>query len=131
MGKVNLNARIRRNKFDELAGEYYQDENSEIVKYLNSKNLKALLGIKRPDGIYTIIGEECVYYLTESGVEGEISHKDVLTILRENAMAKGKSGHFDFVLVNQQDYVWFLNIETMNAMWNLIMLLNRASNATE
>ena len=130
MTKVNLKARIRRNKFDELAGEYYQDEYSEIVKYLNGKNKKALLGIKRDDGIYTIIGEESDYYLTEAGVEGGISHTDLLEILRENAMAKGKKGQFDFVQVNQQDSIWFENGGVMNTMWNLIILLNNANNAT-
>ena len=130
MTKVNLKARIRRNKFDELAGEYYQDKNSEIDKYLNGKNKKALLGIKRDDGIYTIIGEESIYYLTEAGVEGEISHKDLLEILRENAVANGKKGQFDFVQVNQQDSIWFENGGVMNTMWNLIILLNNANNAT-
>ena len=131
MKNVNIKARIRRNKFDELAGEYYQDENSEIVKYLNNRNKKALLGIKRPDGVYTIIGETSVYYVTELGKEGEISHSDFLKILRENAMAKGKKGQFDFVQVNQQDYVWLLNGGAMNAMWNTIMLLDNNNKATK
>lgn len=130
MGKVNIKARIRRNKFDELAGEYYQDENSELVKKLNGLNKKALVGIKRPDGIYTIIGENCVYYLTESGKEGEISHNDILIILRENALSKGKKGEFDFVQVSPQDYVWFLNGGVMNTMWNLIMLIDNANSTT-
>ena len=129
MKKVNIKARIKRNRLDELAGEYYQDENSEIVKCLNSRNKNALVGIKRPDGIYTVIGEEYVYYLIESGVDGEIAHGDILKILKENAWAKGKTGQFEFVQINQQDYVWFLNGGVMNTMWNLIILLNNANSA--
>jgi hypothetical protein len=86
---------------------------------------KALVGIKRPDGIYTVIGEEFVYYLTASGKEGQIANNDLLIILRENALAKGKRGHFEFLQVNEQDAVWFLDMKVMNAMWNLILLLNR------
>jgi hypothetical protein len=70
----NIKARVKRNKLDELAGIYYKDENSGIVKHLNSINKVALLGIQRGDGIYTIIGESWIYYLTVSGTAGKISH---------------------------------------------------------
>ena len=123
MKNVNIKARIRRNKFDKLAGECYQDENSEIVKYLNSINKKAFLGIKRGDGVYTIIGEDRIYYLTDAGTQGEILHGDFLDILKKNALSLGKTGQFDFVKVNERDSVWLLNAENMNAMWNVVMLL--------
>lgn len=131
MVKVNIKARIRRNKFDVLAENSYRDENSEIVKYLNSVNKKALVGIQREDGIYTIVGEEFIYYLTALGKEGEIRHKDLLEILTKNARSLGKMGHFEFVNINEQDAVWLKNIETMNAMWNTIMLLDDANNSSK
>lgn len=128
MVKVNIKARIRRNKLDVLADNYYRDENSELVKHLNSINKKALVGIQREDGVYTIIGEEYIYYSTVLGVESEISNKDLLVILRKNAMNLGKTGNFEFININERDAVWFKNIETMNAMWNTILLLNNANN---
>lgn len=123
MKKINIKARIRRNKLDSLAGESYRAENSEIVQYLNSKNKKAILGIQREDGIYTIIGEEYIYYSTKSGIEGSIENKYFLDILSKNATSLGKSGDFEFIKVNEKYYVWLQNAETMNALWNTILLL--------
>lgn len=123
MKSINIKARIKRNKFDELAGKYYQDENSEIIDSLKKENKKALLGIKRDDGVYTIIGEESIYYKTESGVNGEMSHEEFINVLTKNALAKGKTGQFEYIIANEQDSVWLLNAETMNAMWNTILLL--------
>jgi hypothetical protein len=123
MKKININARIRRNKLDLLAGESYRDENSEIVKYLNRVNKKALLGIQRTDGIYTIIGEEYTYYSTDLGVEDSIKHVHFLAILSTNAMRIGKAGNFEFIKVNERDSIWLKNAETMNALWNTILLL--------
>lgn len=122
MEKVNISARIKRNKLDELAGIYYKEDNSIIVEYLNSKNKKALLGIQREDGIYTIVGEEFIYYSTDSGDEGEISHGEFLEILKNNALDIGKKRTFQFVKVNEKDAVWILDGPTMNAMWNTILL---------
>jgi hypothetical protein len=123
MKEVNINARIKRNKLDELAGIYYKEDNSIIVQYLNSKNKKALLGIQREDGIYTIVGEEFIYYSTDSEDEGEISHGEFLEILKNNALDIGKRGTFQFVKVNEMDEVWLLDGPTMNALWNTILLL--------
>jgi hypothetical protein len=124
MRKINIKAKIRRNKFDEFAGKYYRDENSEIVKYLAGLGKKALLGIQKEDGIYTIVGESSIYYLTSTGVEGEISQKDFLKLLHQNAWALGKKGDFEFLKVNEQDQVWLKDASTMSAMWNTILLLD-------
>lgn len=121
MKEVNIKARIRRNKLDLLAGENYRDENWEIVKYLNNANRKALVGIQRKDGIYTIIGKENVYYSTVSGVEGSIPHKEFIDILTKNAWDLGKTGQFEFVKVNERDLVWLKDRETMNALWNTVI----------
>jgi hypothetical protein len=118
-----IKARIKRNKFAELAGKYYRDENSGIVKYLNSTNKNVFAGIEREDGVYTIIGEEYVFYVTPSGVAGKISLAYFLNILGKNALAKGKRAQFDFVNVNEADAVWLLNEETMCAMWTTILML--------
>jgi hypothetical protein len=125
MKNINIKARIKRNKLDELAGKSYKDEESEIIKHLNSVNKRALLGIQREDGIYTFIGEDCIYYLTALGVEGEISHGKFLDILKENALKRGKTGEFEFININEENAVWVMNAYTMNAMWNTIMLLYR------
>ncbi len=124
MKQINIEARVKRNNFTKLAGESYCDKNSPIVQDLNKFNKKALLGIQRRDGVYTIIGEEFVYYLTSLGVKGEILHKDFLDILKRNAFSAGKSGNFEHLDINESDSIWILNGPTMNAMWNTILLLS-------
>jgi len=123
---INIKARIKRNKFDKLAGEHYRDNNSQLIKDLQNKNIQALLGIQKGDGMYTVIGLESIYYSTGSGTEGEISHGIFLDILQQNALSKGKTGDFEFLEVNENDAVWVMNAYTMNAMWNIIMLLHNA-----
>ncbi len=118
MKNINLRARIKRNKLDILTGKHFRDENSEIIKDFNSKNRKALVGIQREDGIYTIIGDENIYYLTISGKEGEISIADLLRILRKITFEQGKDENYKFVKINDNDSIWILNNETLNALWN-------------
>lgn len=122
---VNIKARIRRNKLDKLAGNCYRDENSAIVKYLIEDSKKAILGIQREDGIYTILGENSIYYMASSGAEGEVSHSYFLEILSQNALSQGKAGDFAFVMVNSNDSVWLKDAGTMNAIWNTILLLSK------
>lgn len=128
MIEVNIKARIKQNHFDIYAEDAFRDENAEIIKYLNSIDKKALVGIQREDGIYTIVGEEYIYYLTPSGTTGAISLDAFRKILKANAMSSGKKGDFEFLKINEQDEVWLKNTNTMNAMWNTIMYLDDANN---
>ncbi|WP_185226183.1 hypothetical protein [Chryseobacterium indologenes] len=73
MKPINIKARIKRNKLDIVAGKNYRNEESEIVKYLRKTNKDAILGIENENGLYTILGEEKVYYRNKNGVEGDIS----------------------------------------------------------
>lgn len=120
-----IKARIKRNQFVELAGSNFRDGDAEIIKYLNSINKQSIVGIQREDGIYTIIGERCIYYLTPLGAEGEISFEAFLHILRQNAWSLGKGGKFEFVSVNELDAVWLKDGPTMSAMWNTLLLLHQ------
>lgn len=124
MDYKKIEARIKRNQFKELAGEYYRDNNSEIVQKLNNNGKSAYVGIERDGKTYTIIGEKSVYYLTETGVDGEILISDFLKILKENAWTIGKAGNFEFIKINDQDSIWVSNGEIMNAMWNTLLLLD-------
>ncbi|GGH31453.1 hypothetical protein FAZ19_22470 [Sphingobacterium alkalisoli] len=126
MKSVNIKARIKRNLLDKLSGKYYRDEGSDIIQYLNKNNVKALVGIQQDDGIYTIIGTEKIYYLTPSMTKGEIVIGDFLTILNQVALTFGKSEKYEFIKVNEHDYVWVMNLETMNALWNTMLLLYNA-----
>ncbi len=117
-----IEARIKRNGLVGLAGDHYRDVSSQIIKDLKSCGKSPIIGIQRNDNVYTIIGEKYVYYLTETGAEGQISHEGLLEILRKNALKLGKTGNFQFVKINEYDSIWVLNVETMNAMWNTILL---------
>lgn len=124
-----LKARVSRNKFDEYAGGFFRDDNSQIVKELNTRNKKAILGIQRDDGVYTILGEEFVYYQTVSKIEGEISLAEFLKIMGNYARSIGKTTvfEFEFIKINNRDSVWVFNTETMLAMWNLMQMLHQDS----
>jgi len=114
-----IEARVKRSQFDQLAGNYYRDNSSQVVESLNRQNKKAYFGIQDEGGMYTVIGEESVYFSVVSGQEREISNPDFLRILQKNAMEAGKSGQFEFVNIDGKESVWVLNGETMCAMWNL------------
>ncbi|GAA4034868.1 hypothetical protein GCM10022409_19180 [Hymenobacter glaciei] len=112
---------------DKLSGTYYVAEHSAIIKQLNAVHKHALVGIQRADGIYTIIGSENIYYSTSFGVEGEISIKDFLNILRENALRLGKTAKYEFIAINDRDVVWVMNPQVMSALWNTLLLLAGSS----
>ena len=98
--EMNLNilkSKIKRNNLGEYAADYFRDDTSQIVSFLNKEGKSALFGIQREDGIYTIIGEKSVYYSTVSGKTGEISLSEFSEILHHNAMQKGKGGNFEFL----------------------------------
>jgi hypothetical protein len=122
MEHINIKARIRRNMLNKLSGKYYRDESSDIIQHLNSKGKNAIVGIQQDKGIYTIIGIDKVYYLTPFKTEGEISIENFLTILREVTLALGKNTQYEFIKINKNDSIWVMNSQTMNALWNTMLL---------
>ena len=122
MEKGIIDARIRRSNLNELAGKYYRDLNSSIVKKLNEENKKAIVGIQAEDNKYTIVGEEFLYYKMNSGFEDKISNSEFLKILTDNAMMLGKKGNFEFVNIDENRAVWISNSSIMNAIWNIMLL---------
>ncbi|MFD1604176.1 hypothetical protein ACFSJW_08275 [Flavobacterium artemisiae] len=121
-----LKSKIKRNNLGEYAGDYFRDDTSQIVSFLNKEGKSALFGIQREDGIYTIIGEKSVYYSTVSGKTGEISLSEFSEILHHNVMQKGKGGDFEFLQINdQRDLLWLYNQKAMNALWNIILWINQ------
>lgn len=123
MKPINIKARIKRNKLDIVAGKNYRNEESEIVKYLRKTNKDAILGIENENGLYTILGEEKVYYRNKNGVEGDISLKTILEILKANALSQAKHGEFDFLKIDEDNSIWLIDPQVMNAMWNTMLLL--------
>lgn len=108
---------------DQLSGNYYRDENSDIIQHLNSNRKNALVGIQREDGVYTIIGVEKIYYMTLSGIEGEIFIGDFLAILNQITLRLGKTAEYEFIKINELESVWVMNSQTLNALWNTMLLL--------
>lgn len=124
MKSINIKARIKRNKLDQLAGTCFRDENDEIVKKFNLYNTKAFLGIQRDDGIYTILGDKSAYYSTDQGVEKQITLEDLLELLSSNALKRGKHNHYEFLEISESNSMWVKDTQTMNALWNTILLLS-------
>jgi len=124
MKKGILKVRIRRNGLAKLAGPCYLDEDASLVNQLNSRKKDALVGIQRADGVYTVLGAERIYYLTPSGVEGEITIEDFLAILQKNALSLGKTAPYEFAALNERTLIWVMNGQVMNALWNTLLLLH-------
>lgn len=129
MKKSILKAKIKRNNLEEYSGSYFIDETSKIIKTLNSNEKKALVGIERKDGVYTILGEKFVYYSTVSGGKGQVPLKSFSDILHDNAMKKGKLfAKYKFIKINDKEKVWLNNKLTMNALWNIVLWLEKLDN---
>ena len=111
---------------DKLSGNYYLDEDSGLVNQLNSLKKSALVGIQREDGVYTVIGKKRIYYSTPSGVEGEIVIGDFLALLQKNALSLGKKATYEFIEIKEREFIWVMNIQVMNALWNTLLLLHNA-----
>lgn len=123
MKNVNLKARIKRNKLDVIAGECFRNEDSEIIKSFNLAGKTAFLGIQRNEGIYTILGDKSAYFSINSGEEKEIYFKNLLDLLSSNALQNGKFFEYEFLKVSENEAIWVKDIQTMNALWNTILLL--------
>lgn len=97
---------------------------------MNAQGKKALLGIQNIKGVYTIIGEHFVYYLTSSGKNGEISLKEFTDELHENGCRIGK-GYlklkflFKNIILSNNDKVWLHNANTMFSLWSTILWLEK------
>jgi hypothetical protein len=120
----NIKARIKRNMLAELSGKYFIDEEADLVKDLNRRGKNAFLGIQREDNIYTIIGEDKIYYSTSLDNEYEISINEFLEILSREALRSGKFQSFEFVNIKNDIYIWVMNAQTMNALWNTMLLFD-------
>ncbi|UUC46758.1 hypothetical protein [Flavobacterium cerinum] len=119
-----LKAKINRNGLKKYAGTYFRDHESQVCRLLSEEGKAALFGIEREDGVYTLIGEESVYFSAVSGQKGEIPLAVFSAALQLNALSKGKSGDFEFVAMNdQKELVWLYNKATMEALWNIILWL--------
>lgn len=114
-------ARIKRSKLDEVAGEYYRNHESSVVKRFKN----AFVGIQREDGLYTIIAEECIYYSTDSGTENKLPLSEFLICLKKSAFIQGKKGNFEYLRIENDDLIWLLSPHTVCAIWNIVQLLDR------
>lgn len=118
MKNINIDVRIKRNQLDKFAGIHYRDNDSDLIK-----KLKALVGIERQDGVYTVISENFIYYSTILNKEKKISLSDFLEILKYNALSKGKSSDFEYIYTNDGESIWIKNANTMNALWNTVLYI--------
>lgn len=121
-----VEARAKRSKLIELAGNSYRDSNSEIVARLNRENGSAFLGIQDDNGPYTIIGSDCVFLSTRAGRELSVSHSDFLSALQATGMDRGKGGEFEYIPVGEGHSAWVKDGSTMCALWNIILALSRS-----
>lgn len=132
--KLNiLKARIKRNNLKGYAKNYFIDENSDAIKLLNHDGKKALVGIKN-NKVYTILGEEYVYFSTISGKKRQISLNDFYNALQEEALSKGKLfTRYKYLKIDNDEKIWLNNKKTMIALWNTVLYLidSKGTNDTD
>lgn len=131
--KINiLKARIKRNNLKRYAKKYFIDETSETIRLLNSEEKKALVGIKKDDSLYTVLGEEFVYYSSLSGKKGKIKLNVFSNNLHEETLRKGKIfARYKYIKIENGEKVWLNNKLTMQALWNTILYLIDVGNGTD
>ncbi|WP_299902696.1 hypothetical protein [uncultured Aquimarina sp.] len=123
-----LKARIKRNNLEKHAGSNFVDESSKIIDNLRNEGKKVLLGIQKNDNLYTILGEEHVFYSSLKGNKGKISLSEFSEILHNNAMRKEKVfASYKYITIDN-DRIWLKNKSTMKSLWNTILWLEKPSN---
>ncbi len=124
--KLNiLKARIKRNMLIESAGVHFRDEKSPIVTALNEEGKKALVGIQKANEIYTILGEQFVYFSTDADTNGQMPIEIFSHELHLNGLIKGKGGKFEFIKTSNQKVIWLQDTDTMFALWNTVLWLEK------
>ncbi len=119
-----LKARIKRNNLEGYAKNCFIDEKSQLIKSLINEDKKALIGIKKNDQTYTILGKEFVYYSTISGKKGQISLNVFSNLLHKEVMNKGKLlARYKYLKIDNNEKIWLKNKSTMQALWNTILYL--------
>ncbi|WP_298900677.1 hypothetical protein [uncultured Psychroserpens sp.] len=124
-----LKKRIKINNLEKHAGSYFVDESSKIINILKDEGKKVLLGIQKNDNVYTILGEEYVFYSTLNGNKGKFTLSEFSDILHDNALEKGKIfARYKCVKINGNEKIWLKNKSTMKSLWNTILWLEKPSN---
>ncbi|WP_108809115.1 hypothetical protein [Aquimarina spinulae] len=123
-----LKERIKRNNLEKHAGNHFVDESSKIISSLRNEGKKVLLGIQKNDNLYTVLGEEHVFYSSLNGNKGKVALSEFSDILHDNALKKGKIfASYKYITIDN-DRVWLKNKSTMKSLWNTILWLEKPSN---
>ena len=65
--------------------------------------------------------------MTPLMTKGDMPIGEFLSVLTKNAMTLGKTSTYEFVKISENNTVWVMNAETMNALWNTMLLLDCVS----
>lgn len=120
-----IEARVVRSGLPVVAGKSFRDAESKIIEKLNLDGKSVFIGIENNFGMYTAVGENSVFYSTESGEELEVSNSDFRESLRKYSFAFGKTGVFDFIPIDKDKKIWVKDGPTMNALWNIVLMFVR------
>jgi hypothetical protein len=124
---MNLNLKLKKNKFSELAGANFVAPDSEFIQEMNKQGFQALVGIKGLNGTYTIIGRAFTYYKTKSGDVGEISNTELREILGDFGRKNGKKAVFEYIEIKKDTFVWFGNINIMTVFLGTLIFVQRCN----
>ena len=120
-----IKKRASKYNFVEIVGEFYRDNNSKLIKKLNEENKNAFFGIENSEGIYTVVGEEYLYFSTSLDTHKSISNSKFLKITREKLQESGKESKYEFIKVDKDNTIWILNTEMLFALSSLLLFLTR------
>lgn len=120
-----LEARIRRSSLDTLAEDMYRDFSSKLIQDLRKEGKAALFGIEKENETYTVIGENSVYYITDSKIEKEISFEKFQDLFKSNLLQQEKSFEIENIYDEREDNIWVKNVKVLCAFSNIILLLSK------
>ena len=118
----NLNRRIEKNQLAKLAGEYFVDTNSTLIRDLRKQGLDVFVGIRKDEHTWTILGDHIVIYSTINENFGKTTIDEFLECLKSYTLARGKSENYEYIRLGD-DEIWVDKPAVMTALWNTALFL--------
>lgn len=118
-----LKGRIARSRLEEYAGGDYEGLQGELVQQLQKQGKKVLVGIQNEEGMYTLLGEDGLYYCDSNGEEGKLDYSTLLEAFRRFRFNGFVRGH-EWMPIQTTDTlpettIWLKDGYVLNALWNI------------
>ena len=119
-----IRARIRRNGFEEAAGEFFLDADNakKLCEEYGLNFNDFLMGLFKSRNCWTCVFKRKTYFLNASPMH-EIDNRWLDKCLDDFLYAQGKETHEEFLELRPGVKMWFANFSVGCAMLNLFSLI--------